>query len=151
METFLLIWNTVFFKYWEDNFSYIFFFFFFCFCFLGPHPQHVEVPGLGVKSELELPVYTRTTATQDLSCVCDLYHSQILNPLSEARNQTHVLMDPSLVHYQWTTTATPPYSLLINIYKHNAQFLFFFFKWILWCHFNKFLLFRNSSTKAEKI
>ena len=27
-------------------------FFFFFFCFLGPHPQHMEVPRLGVKSEL---------------------------------------------------------------------------------------------------
>ena len=24
----------------------------FCFCFLGPHPQHMEVPKLGVQSEL---------------------------------------------------------------------------------------------------
>ena len=26
--------------------------------FLGPHPQHMEVPRLGVKSELQLPAYT---------------------------------------------------------------------------------------------
>ena len=26
-------------------------------CFLGPHPWHVEVPRLGVQSELQLPVY----------------------------------------------------------------------------------------------
>ena len=25
---------------------------FFCFCFLGPHPQHMEVPRLGVELEL---------------------------------------------------------------------------------------------------
>ena len=37
----------------------------------------------------------------DLSCVCDLYHSsrqhQILNPLSETRDQTCILMDTSWV------------------------------------------------------
>ena len=52
--------------------------------------QHMKVPRLGVESELELPVYTIATATQDPSCVCNLYHSsgqrQILNPLSEARD-----------------------------------------------------------------
>ena len=37
------------------------------------------------------------TATWDLSLVCDLHHSSwqhpILNPLSEARDRTHNLMD----------------------------------------------------------
>ena len=28
------------------------------FCFLGPHVQHMEVPRLGVESELQLPAYT---------------------------------------------------------------------------------------------
>ena len=42
---------------------------------------------------------TTATATWDPSLICDLYHSsqqcQILNPLSEARDQTLILMDPS--------------------------------------------------------
>ena len=58
--------------------------------FLGPHPQHTEVPRLGVHSELQLPPYTTATAMQDLSCVCDLHNSsrqhQMLNPLREARD-----------------------------------------------------------------
>ena len=62
----------------------------FFFFFLGPHPQHTEVPRLGVESELELPAYTTATAMQDPSCVCDLHHSSwqpwILTPLSEARD-----------------------------------------------------------------
>ena len=33
-----------------------------CICLLGPHSQHVEVPGLGVKLELQLP--NCTTATE---------------------------------------------------------------------------------------
>ena len=71
------------------------------FCFLGLHPQHVEVPRLGVKLELQLPAYAIAIATPDPSCVFDLHHSsrqhQILNPLSEARNRTHNLMGSSQV------------------------------------------------------
>ena len=33
--------------------------------FLQPHLQHMEVPRLGVKSELELPAYTTATATKN--------------------------------------------------------------------------------------
>ena len=60
----------------------------------------MEVPRLGVKSELHLLAYTTATATKDPSCVCDLHHTgqhQILNPLSEARELTLILMDPSQV------------------------------------------------------
>ena len=60
------------------------------FVFFGPHLQHMEVPRLGVESELQLPAYTTAIATPDLSHICNLYHSsrqcQILNPLSEARD-----------------------------------------------------------------
>ena len=66
--------------------------------FLGPHLQHREVPRLGVKSELQLLAYATatTTATQDPSCICDftaVKQRQILNPLREARDQTHILLD----------------------------------------------------------
>ena len=57
------------------------------FCFLGPNPQHMEVPRLGVKSDLQLLAYTIATAVQDPSLICDLHHSsqqcRILNQLSE--------------------------------------------------------------------
>ena len=36
---------------------------FFFFFFLGPHPKHMEVPGLGIKSELQLLAFTTATAT----------------------------------------------------------------------------------------
>ena len=62
----------------------------------------MEVPRLEVKLELRLPAYATATAVQDLSHVCDLHHSlrqrRILNPLSEARDQTHNLMVPSRIH-----------------------------------------------------
>ena len=45
------------------------------FHFLGPHPRHMEVPRLGVQSELQLPAYTPATATGDPSHICDLHHS----------------------------------------------------------------------------
>ena len=58
------------------------------FFFLGLHSQYMEVPRLGVKSELQLLVYTTDTATRDTSHICGPHHSswqhQILNPLSEA-------------------------------------------------------------------
>ena len=41
---------------------FVFFFFFF---FSQPHLYHMEVPGLGVKSELELPADARATAMLD--------------------------------------------------------------------------------------
>ena len=65
-------------------------FLFFVFCFLGPHPQGMEVPRLGVESELQMPAYTTATDMPDLSRVCDLHHSSLqhwtLDPLSEARD-----------------------------------------------------------------
>ena len=62
----------------------------------------MEVPRLGVESELQLPAYDTATAMRDPSHVFDLHHSswqrRILNPLSEARDQTHILTDASWVH-----------------------------------------------------
>ena len=47
--------------------------------------------------------YATAAAMQDPSHVCDLHHStrqrRILNPLNEARDQTHVLVDTSRVCY----------------------------------------------------
>ena len=55
----------------------------------------MEISKLGFELELQLPAYTPATAAQDWSLICNLRHSlqqhQILNPLSEARDQTHVL------------------------------------------------------------
>ena len=72
-------------------------FFFFLFFFLGLHVQHMEVPRIGVKSELQLLACNTATAAMDLSYICDLHHSsrqrQILNPMSDARYQTHILID----------------------------------------------------------
>ena len=59
----------------------------------------MEVSRLGVKLELELPAYTTATATPDPSHMCDLccslWQCWILNPMSKARDRTH--MDTSWV------------------------------------------------------
>ena len=44
--------------------------FFFSFFFLGAHLQHMEVPGLGAESELQLWAYATATAMPDLSHIC---------------------------------------------------------------------------------
>ena len=60
----------------------------------------MEVSRLGVNSELQLPAYTTATATWG-QAASDLHHSsrqhKIHNPLSGARDGTHILMDPSQV------------------------------------------------------
>ena len=61
--------------------------YYFFWSFLGLHLRHVEVPRLGVESELQLPAYTTATVTQ------------ILNPLIETRDRTHILMDTSRIRY----------------------------------------------------
>ena len=51
------------------------------------------------------------TRGQTRAAAASLHHSsqqrRILNPLSEARDRTHVLMDPSQVHYCSATVGTP--------------------------------------------
>ena len=78
--------------------------FFFVCVFLGPHLQYVEIPRLGIGSEVHLQAYTTATATHVLNNVCNLPHSsrqcQIFNPLSEARDRIYVLMDSNQVHYR---------------------------------------------------
>ena len=65
--------------------------------------QHMEVPRLGVESELQLPAYATATATPGLSLLCSLHHSswqrQVLNPLSEAWDQTLILMGTTQARY----------------------------------------------------
>ena len=75
----------------HSNFDYMFTitcefyttFFFFLSFFLGQHLWHMEVPRLGVRSELQLPA--TATAMWDLSHICNVDHSimatQDSNPL----------------------------------------------------------------------
>ena len=51
----------------------------------------MEALGLGDESELQVPAYAMAIATPDPSRIYDLHQRWTLNPLSEARDQTHVL------------------------------------------------------------
>ena len=81
------------------NFYYLFIYF----CFLGPHPQHMGVPRLEVKSQLQLTASATAKATQDPNRICNLHHSSqqhwILNPLSEARDWTRNFMVPHWIRF----------------------------------------------------
>ena len=91
----------------------------FCFCFLGLYLRHIEVPRLGVESELQLAAYDTATATWDQCWVFDLHHSSqqywILNPLSEAKDRISVLIETSQIHFHWATMGTP-----ITVLKNNS-------------------------------
>ena len=75
----------------------------------------MEAPRLGVELELQGLAYAIAIATQDLSHICDPHHSsrqcQILDPLSEARDRTHVFMAASKV---------------LNLLSHNRSSWIFF-------------------------
>ena len=80
----------------------------------------MEVPRLEVESELQLVAYATVTAMPDLSHVSDIHHSsgqcQILNPLSEARDQTQLLMDTSQVRNPLSHNGNYPHFIIIIIY-----------------------------------
>ena len=42
----------------ETNIMFSYLFIYCLFVFLGPHLRHMEIPGLGVQLELQLPAYT---------------------------------------------------------------------------------------------
>ena len=61
------------------------------------HLRHMEAPRLGVKSKLQLLAYSTAIAALYLRCICylscSLWLCQTLNPVSEARDQTHNIVD----------------------------------------------------------
>ena len=87
----------------KKNIIYIKLFFF----FLGLHLQHMELPRLGVKSKLQVLAYT--TAHDN---------ARSFNPLSKARDQTHILMDTSWVCYHWAT-----WELIYTYLNHYVVYL----------------------------
>ena len=113
-----------------NEFSCLNNFFFGLFVFLGMYLQHMELPRLGVELELQLLDYA--TATPDPSGVCNLHHSswqyQILNPLSEVRDQTCNLMVPSRIRFHCTTMELCELSCLnkFKVLFSKCLFLFLF-------------------------
>ena len=127
--------------------------FFFClFVFLRPHPWHMEVPKLGVKSELQLLAYARAITMPDPSQVCDLHHSSlqhwILNSLSEARDRTCNLVVPSQICFHCTTTGTPKITFQLHYDEQALGFCGSFvvvFKVFCCCCFLSFAFSRAAS------
>ena len=84
------------------------------------HPQLMEVPRLGVESELQLLAYATAMATSDLSHICDLHcnlqQCRILNPLSKAKDWTCICTETS----SGSLIGTPEKNSLINtlFYSH---------------------------------
>ena len=78
---------------------------------------------LGVQSELQL--LATATSMQEPSHICTLHHSsgqrQILNPLSEARDQTCNLMVPSWIRFHYTMTGTPSAFAILKKKKCNPN------------------------------
>ena len=89
------------------------------FFFLGLHSQHMVVPRLRIKSELQLLAYATVSAMQEPSQVCNLHcnsqQCRVLNPLSMARDQTYILMDTSQLRYCWATVGTPKMCFFISV------------------------------------
>ena len=115
---------------WFTNILLSVFASFIFFCFLGLQVWHMEVPRLGVELELQLLATARATARQDLSHVYDLCHSsqqcQILNPLSEVRDRTCILMDASWVSNLLSHNRNSQFLALYSSKILAYNFLFFF-------------------------
>ena len=56
-------------------FLFFFFFLLLFLVFLGLYLQHMGIPGLAVKSELQLLAYATAIAAPDPSLICNLHHS----------------------------------------------------------------------------
>ena len=86
------------------------------FLFKGPRVWHMEVPGLGVELELQLrptPQPQQHWTEPHLWSMLQSVATPELNPLSEVRDRTHILMDISWV---------------FNLLSHNGNsFLIFIF------------------------
>ena len=57
-----------------------------------------------MESKLQLQAYTTATTIHDMSHLYHLHHSlqqrPILNPLSKARDPTHILLDTSRIRFR---------------------------------------------------
>ena len=80
---------------------------FFLFCFLGPHPWHMEVPRLRVKSKLQLLAYATSQPCQiwagSVTYTTACGNAGSLTPWVGSRDWTHIFTDTTSV----PTTGTP--------------------------------------------
>ena len=78
-----------------------------------------------IEIALNKQAYAKAIVMQDPSRICDLYHSSwqygILNPLSEAMDQTCNLMVPSQIRSRCATTGTPVVMILTFLLPNESQ------------------------------
>ena len=120
---------------WILNFAFLnrllllpFFFFFW-----APTHAAYEVPGLRVKSELQLHTYTRAMATVDPSHICDpccsMQQCQILNPLSRSGIEPTSSWTLCQVLSHWATAGTPLLCFYLFI-MYLCIYLFIFWSFL---------------------
>ena len=84
---------------------------------LSLHLKHMEVSWLGDELELQLPAYATATSNEGPSLICNLnlssQQSRILNPLSEAGDQTCILKGTTQFHYRRATPGTSERALVL--------------------------------------
>ena len=89
------------------------------FFFLGIYPQQYGGSHARGPIRATAPSLCHTIATPDLSHVCNVSHSLqqrwILNPLSKARDWTHIIMDTSQDLNPMSHNGTPGLTLRIHI------------------------------------
>ena len=104
--------------------------------FFRATPAALGSSQLGSNLSGQLRSYATATATWEPRCVGDLHYSsqqcRLLNPLSEARDWTCILMDTCQVHYYQAMTGTPKdaswhvFSSLLSSGSGLPWFLLFF-------------------------
>ena len=102
---------------WSQAMQILFFFFFFFLAFQGHNWAHGSSQDRGrIGAAAGSLCHSHGNARSDH--VCDLYHSsqqrRIHDPLSEASDQTHILMDTCQVHFCCATMEFPRPSRFLN-------------------------------------
>ena len=114
------------------------------FFFLQPRLWHMEVPRLGVKWELQLLAYTTAAAIPDPSLICNLccslWQCEVFKPLSQARDQTHILMILVRFLTRWTIIGTPiemavfpAFNWFCNLIKNHLGISLSHSRLRIWC------------------
>ena len=105
------------------SFPFLFFFFW----FLGPHPWHMKYQTRDQMScscrptPQPQPLGIQATSVIYTTAQSNTW-SLILNPLSRARDWTHILIDTSWICFHWATTRTPKFCVYFMLYIPNILF-----------------------------
>ena len=88
----------------------------------------MEVPSLGIKLELQLQAYATATKTPYPSHICDFHPSlqqgRILNPLSQAGNQTLIFTNTMSASWQAEPQWELPFLIFLNGFLKIKRILF---------------------------